>query len=413
MPQMIPSDWLTSIQPHLERQTPIWVTFLAFSVPYSICYLVHLPNTRLLRMGLWPIGIMAFMWTTLTIRIGLVHSMRVGLTTMMFNIGAGTRWAFSPTPPRYHPLPRQVLWPRLRRSTAFKAFDLLLNESRHVNIAPFSGPLKRFPGRYVPLRRALTHWLFFILNTMVFDLASYPAFLLAPKSFGSPNGVGGDYHQWCETLSKQWGVPAFAVNMFWTLCLFVQETAGFVVVWDAIAFLGIATGVYIPEEWPRLTVNIFRATSLNDLWGKRWHQTNRDFYLLLAKPFAFNRPLHILTIFFISALYHLVTYYPVHHTIYPAWPYLLFYLGQGVCCILERGYYKYTGRKVSGFSGMIWTWATVFVLSRPMVAHEWSSGWAGAMRDSLAKDPNSSPIVQIFHRLGLGPSPEQMKASMI
>ena len=113
-----------------------------------------------------------------------------------------------------------------------------------------------------------------MFNLIIFDLASLPAQLVAPKTFGSPYAVGGNYAAWCVELSKEWNVPVFVVKLFWTTCLFFLNSAGFVMCWDLLAMVSIASGIYLPEEWPAITHNIFGATSLNDLWGNRWHKIN-------------------------------------------------------------------------------------------------------------------------------------------
>ena len=52
----------------------------------------------------------------------------------------------------------------------------------------------------------------------------------------------------------------------------------------------------------------------------------------------------------------------------------------------------------------------IFLLARPMVAHEWSCGWAGTMRDQLAKEDGFSVVVKVFHAIGWGPSQVEMAA---
>jgi hypothetical protein len=43
-------------------------TVLGYLLPYTIAYLVHVPNTRLIRIGLYPLGLLVTAWCVLTYR---------------------------------------------------------------------------------------------------------------------------------------------------------------------------------------------------------------------------------------------------------------------------------------------------------------------------------------------------------
>jgi hypothetical protein len=47
--------------------TPRSVLIAAFTIPYLICCLVHLPNTRIIRLGLLPLGLASAAYLTATI----------------------------------------------------------------------------------------------------------------------------------------------------------------------------------------------------------------------------------------------------------------------------------------------------------------------------------------------------------
>ena len=66
---LLPKTWATTLEETLSRNTPTPVIVAAFVVPYAIAYLVHLPNTRFIRIGMYPIGLLAFVWVAATIRI--------------------------------------------------------------------------------------------------------------------------------------------------------------------------------------------------------------------------------------------------------------------------------------------------------------------------------------------------------
>lgn len=112
-----------------------------------------------------------------------------------------------------------------------------------------------------------------------------------------------------------------------------------------------------PEQWPPVQDRAWKATSLHEYWGKRWHQTLRQVFLVyggyigrwLAGPMGM-----VLGSFFASGLYHEIGMrLPDHRT-------TLFFLLQGVGIILEGLWKKTTGRPVGGVAG--WFWAAFFVL---------------------------------------------------
>jgi len=103
---------------------------------------------------------------------------------------------------------------------------------------------------------------------------------------------------------------------------------------------------------------------------------SQDFFLLFATPFAFlPRATLIALIFTISAIYHALLSYPFTHTPVLT-PWLILFTGSGVACVLERSFYHITGRKVGGWWGRFWTWRIMYLLSAPIVEHEFSMGIA-------------------------------------
>jgi hypothetical protein len=134
-------------------------------------------------------------------------------------------------------------------------------------------------------------------------------------------------------------------------------------------------------------------------------------YTTLSRPFAsLPRALYILAIFTISALYHIIIYYAREHIVI-AYPYLLFYLANGLACLAERQFRHVTGRRVRGVYGWIWTWSFLFLVGQPTVDSEFSTGWAGCLRDVFSKEPDKSMVVWLVHALGWGPSPAEILAA--
>lgn len=146
---------------------------------------------------------------------------------------------------------------------------------RNVNVVGYSPPLELDTRSYPYLRALAQHLYDFLVGLILFDGASYPLLVLAPKSFGALGMVGGNYELWCRDLAVTWGVPLLAVRIYWTITLAIMCHCGTTICWNVLAIWGIASGVYIPEEWPTLTRKPILSTSLNQFWSYRWHQTMR------------------------------------------------------------------------------------------------------------------------------------------
>lgn len=131
----------------------------------------------------------------------------------------------------------------------------------------------------------------------------------------------------------------------------------------------------------------------------------------LAKPFeSLPRPLYIVLVFFWSAAYHIVCYYPRRHR-WVIYPHIHLFVGSGFACIAERAFRQVTGRRVCGRLGRIWTWTVLYMLIQPLVSYDYSSGWIGVWRGSLVKMPEVSPAVNTAYLLGLGPSASEIRQS--
>ena len=163
---------------------------------------------------------------------------------------------------------------RLREYTAFKALELLLDEARHINMPP-NPPIRA--GRSY-LRAVLYHLAFAYIHLLFIDISTYPAYRLAPDSFGSPHLVGGDFGRWCTDLASSTGIPRPMIWSLWALNIAMTVYQGMASVSHTTALVAIASGVYLDEEWPKVLRKPWLSTSLNELWSKRYHQTLRVSY---------------------------------------------------------------------------------------------------------------------------------------
>ena len=185
------------------------------------------------------------------------------------------------------------------------------------------------------------------------------------------------------------GIPILLTRTWVSVSFLMFLHSGMAIFWHSQVVLGLITGLWNGEEFPKLMNKPFLSTSISELWGKRYHQYNRvsdsfpcaasadcrlqDALLLWSKPFErFGRVTHLLSLFTISGIeHHLIYSLPV--ALSPSiFPWLLFFTGSGVGLILERAFYKYTGRRVGGIGGAIWTWVWMLAISGPITRWYWT-----------------------------------------
>ena len=79
---------------------------------------------------------------------------------------------------------------------------------------------------------------------------------------------------------------------------------------------------------------------------------------------------------------------------------MVFFLVNGAGCIAERTFRRWTGRKVRGIGGWLWTWGLVLLVGQNWLATEYSTGWVGAQRSVFGAHPEFSAVVWGLHALG-------------
>ena len=178
---------------------------------------------------------------------------------------------------QFHPLPRSPLWPSLRGFLPFRVFNLLAHSGQPLNIVGLAPPLRRLPGCGIGLwtRSVMYHLLWAVISTFMVDLGGYLPWRLEPHTFGSTNYIGGDFPAWLRQLSATYGVPIFALRVLFSAGLVAEVQFSVMMIYHTLAAAGIASGVYIPEEWPDMFRWPVAAMSVTELWGRRWHQQNR------------------------------------------------------------------------------------------------------------------------------------------
>jgi hypothetical protein len=194
----------------------------------------------------------------------------VNLILLITQASSATRWAFAEGPPQYQPLPRKAPLNFIRQTTAFKALDLPLNEFRLLSIAPYSLPLKR--SRHGYFLTLLYHLAMFTLHMIMFDLFTAPVYYLDPHGIGEPHGKGRDYQASLTRIAIKTGVRPGVVKVGLSALLGINVYNGMATTWHIAAIVGIGSGIYTGEEFPKYMNKPWLATSLSEFWSKRYHQ---------------------------------------------------------------------------------------------------------------------------------------------
>jgi len=130
--------------------------------------------------------------------------------------------------------------------------------------------------------------------------------------------------------------------------------------------LGAIAGVLVlgqhPSQWPPVFDSPWRATSVSDFWGRRWHQLFRHIFLTLGGhplSFVLGRTGIVIGAFLASAVIHHLSLVVLNSQVEIWWMLLGFgMMAPGV--LAERAFYQLTGRRVGGIAG--WVWAMAWVL---------------------------------------------------
>ena len=135
-----------------------------------------------------------------------------------------------------------------------------------------------------------------------------------------------------------------------------------------------------PAQWPPLFDAPWRATSLSDFWGRRWHQFFRHIFLTLGGhplSFVLGRAGIVIGAFLASAVIHYITLV-VLDTQAEIWWMLLGFGMMGPGILAERVFHRLTGKRVGGVVGWVWTMAWVLLWGNVMVEGFVRAGMHGA-----------------------------------
>ncbi|KAI0042863.1 hypothetical protein FA95DRAFT_511623 [Auriscalpium vulgare] len=341
---------------------------------YTLAVLVQLPNTRTLRMGVLAVMV-ALGWHLATAYEYAEMPVKAGDNWVSFTVC----WLISFWMLRAidfatsDKLFKRIKWSNLPddapqdfqtqlKGALLNAPDLCFN-GRGIgwnwgkNI--YTPPQTSSTGAPVAETPALDYLYNYIKVQIFFDfvLFAQQTWTLYPAPGYAVHPAGGTIFD--PTLP--WYLFAGKCVAMTILCP-VGLCSSFAATYYIVAFLCITLLGQSSAQWPPLFQEPWRATSLADYWGTRWHQVfKRSFVVCGAKPAArlFGRAGGVIGAFFVSGVMHDTGVWGAGLGTDPG-SITMFFTMMGVGCVLEEVWKQKTGRKVGGVLG--WAWAMIWML---------------------------------------------------
>ncbi|WVQ74502.1 hypothetical protein IAR50_004103 [Cryptococcus sp. DSM 104548] len=179
--------------------------------------------------------------------------------------------------------------------------------------------------------------------------------------------------------SPRWATEMAAVIAV-ALCVWMGLSMGY----HAIAGVMVGTGLFEVEAWE---IDLFdaplKADSLLDFWGHRWHQFFRHSFTLVSTltlrllHLPVTSPYILGLSFFFSGAMHAMGQFTMEPV--PAlFPIFVLFPISGLGCALEVQFKRWTGKKVGGIWGRVWTWSVMLTTGRWAAKAWFDSGVGGS-----------------------------------
>ena len=212
-------------------------------------------------------------------------------------------------------------------------------------------------GLYVPRQTrptSRTGFVFYALLSVITQFFTRLVLFQAVQTFvaGTTSSFNGQ-SIFDETLASF--VQYLRASIITILAAFTTYS-GLQMAYDIFAIIGTVIFRQDPAQWPPTFDQPWRATSLYDFWGRRWHQWFRHMFLICAYPFnlVLGRSGAVIGGFIASGV--------LHHLFMLAfdrqsemWRMFVPFAVMGPLLVAERAFYKVTGKKVDGVAGWVWT----------------------------------------------------------
>ncbi|KIY69183.1 hypothetical protein CYLTODRAFT_237790 [Cylindrobasidium torrendii FP15055 ss-10] len=336
-----PSVHLDGARPYLTHFVPVQLVYFVGAI------LITIPNTRPLRLALFPL-FLAILWRTtsqLDMSNGVKEdvAMNLGLLSLVMTVFMRTlTWTFR-SQPHLRVVKRRDPCERTRWEIICDAADLCSN---FRGIGWDWSIYRRDPtitvtkptSRATFLRQSAFQWFY---RSVIFEAILYIA--LNWPAYEAPNAI------------LDFGLRALRSLCYPAMVFFTLNAS-----YNFYSIIGVGIFRQTPEEWPAFYARPWKSTSLAELWGRDWHQGWRyTFWYIGGKPMSmvFGRVGLVLGAFLASGAYHDALAWGMHRERGNCCWLTPFFVLNGVGLVLEHALYKVTGKRVGGKVGWLWTWA--------------------------------------------------------
>ncbi|KAI5121341.1 hypothetical protein M0805_000649 [Coniferiporia weirii] len=255
---------------------------------------------------------------------------------------------------------------------------------KYVYIPPERKPLARRPFLIATLNT-------FAFNFLVLDFLE-SCIKLAPR-VGTPLG-GSIFMQHLPPAERYATSTALHIASGFALL------AGFQMVYDLATLVGVGLLQHDPTSWPPVIDRPWAATSLGELWARRWHQLLRQTFIIYGGVPGYavgGRVGMVLGTFLASGLYHEASSLAMGRGWDPH--VVLFFAAQGVLVLLERVWKRVTGKRVCGWPGRVWVYFVIMVLGQAMIDSWHKKGLGGGLIIPPVISPTRKQIFPLISHL--------------
>ncbi|KIY74176.1 hypothetical protein CYLTODRAFT_340844 [Cylindrobasidium torrendii FP15055 ss-10] len=314
-------------------------------------YLVTVPGTRLLRIAMFPLWVCCAyrMATKLTLGPGQDLGLMTMTSTIIMRIAT---WTFESTVYVRTGKNRKLNEPRTLSAALWDTGDLCFNFrgigwnwGHGIHVPPSQIPKNTPPDqkRRAFLYIALRDWL---LNGLALEALIVLKDLLFTLNRADP-------------LTLAYTLPPALRRLLESL-VYPLQTYFNLSAWSKwCALFGVFVVRQDPDEWPPFFDSPLRATSLSELWGKRWHLGLQQFLCGTGGRLfnvLFGRVGYIMGTFIMSGLFHDAGLLGLAREdgFCHGCNLTLFFVMNGVGIVLEGLFRRVTGKRVGGLNGTVW-----------------------------------------------------------
>jgi hypothetical protein len=164
--------------------------------------------------------------------------------------------------------------------------------------------------------------------------------------------------------------------------------------YDASTITGVLVLGQDPAQWPPAFDAPWRATSLSEFWGRRWHQFYRRMFIIQGSyplSFVLGRAGFILGAFLASGVLHHIAMVSLDDQL-ESWRISVGFGMMAAGVLIERAFKQYTGRRVSGVVGWVWTMAWLLLWGNVIIDAQAKAGLFGYFDFTVSVVPGQAVV---------------------